>query len=278
MKTALITGISSGIGHTTAEKFLSLGYTVIGSVRDLQSASDLKLKYGAQLILWKCDLLHLSEIDSIHSVLSENKIMQIDVLVNNAGIASPGPIQYQDFSEMQNIMTTNVLAVMKLTQIMISYLAQSQGRIINISSISGVGGTPFLGIYCASKHAIEGFSESLRREMNIYGVKVSVIGPGSIKTPIWSKGFETIRTRFDKTIYRESFHRFIDIAKYEEENALPVSAVVENILHAATSNRPKIRYAPVPRKLASVYLPWLLPKSIVDYMTCKALALRIKKD
>ena len=165
-----------------------------------------------------------------------------------------------------------------MTQVMISYLIPTQGRIINISSISGIGGTPFLGIYCASKHAIEGFSESLRREMNIYDIKVSVIGPGSIKTPIWSKGFETIRTRFDKTIYRESFHRFIDFAKYEEENALPVSAVVENIMNAATSSCPKIRYAPVPRKLSSVYLPWILPKSIVDYMTCKALGLRIKKD
>jgi short-subunit dehydrogenase len=278
MKTALITGISTGIGRATAEKFLAQGYRVIGSVRDVQSAADLKLKYGTQFILWKCDFLHLPEIDSIHSVLSENKIMQIDILVNNAGIASAGPIQYQDFSEMQNIMTTNVLAVMKLTQMMISYLVPSQGRIINISSISGIGGTPFLGIYCASKHAIEGFSESLRREMKIYGIKVSVIGPGSIKTPIWSKGFETLRARFDETIYRDSFHRFIDFAKYEKENALPVSVVVENIMHAATSTCPKIRYAPVPRKLTSVYLPWVLPKSIVDYMTCKALALRIKKD
>lgn len=278
MKTALVTGISSGIGHATAESFLSAGYTVIGSVRDLQAAADLKLKYGNKLILWKCNLLNLSEIDSIHSVLSENKIMQIDLLVNNAGIASAGPIQYQDFSEMQNIMTTNVLAVMKLTQIMISYLIPTKGRIINISSISGINGTPFLGIYCASKHAMEGFSESLRREMKIHEIKVSVIGPGSIKTPIWSKGFETIRTRFDKTVYQESFHRFIDFAKYEEENALPVSAVVENIMHAAMSKCPKIRYAPVPKKLSSVYLPWILPKSIMDYMNCKALGLRIKKD
>jgi short-subunit dehydrogenase len=278
MKVVVITGISSGIGHATAESFLAQGYTVIGSVRDPQSATDLKAKYADKLILWKCNLLNLSEIDSIHSILSENKIMQVDLLVNNAGIASAAPIQFQEFSEIQNIMTTNVLAVMRLTQIMISYLIPTKGRIINISSISGVSGTPFLGIYCASKHAIEGFSESLRREMKIYDIKVSVIGPGSIKTPIWSKGFEIIRTRFDKTIYRESFHRFIDFAKYEEENALPVSAVVENIMHAGTSACPKIRYSPVPRKLTSVYLPWLLPKSIVDSMTCKALGLRIKKD
>lgn len=278
MKVVLITGISSGIGHATAESFLAQGHTVIGSVRDLQAAQDLKSKYREKLILWKCDLVHLDEIDSIRALLSENRIMQIDLLVNNAGIAAPAPIQYQDFTEIQKIMTTNVLAVMKLTQIMISYLIPTQGRIINISSISGVGGTPFLGIYCASKHAIEGFSESLRREMKIYGIYVSVIGPGSIKTPIWKKGFETIRTRYDKTPYQESFHRFIDFASYEAENALPVSAVVENIMHAATSTCPKIRYAPVPRKLTSVYLPWLMPKSIVDYMTCKALGLRIKKD
>jgi short-subunit dehydrogenase len=278
MKTVLITGVSTGIGRALAEFFLEQGHTVIGSVRDPQSVDLIKLKYGARFILWKCDFLNLIEIDSIHTLLKENKIIQIDVLVNNAGMVSSAPFQFQNFLEIQNTMNTNVLAVMRMTQVMISYLIPTQGRIINISSISGLNGTPFLAAYCASKHAIEGFSESLRREMNLYGIKVSVIGPGSIKTPIWSKGFETIRTKYDKTPYHESFNRFIDFAKFEEENALSTSVVVENVVHAAFSKRPKIRYAPVPRKWTSIYLPRLLPKFIVDSMTCKALDLTIKKN
>ena len=278
MKIILITGISSGIGRALAESFLEQGHQVIGSVRDPQGLENLKSKYGAKLILWRCNLLNISEIDSIQSLFSENKINRIDVVVNNAGIVTSAPFEYQNFSEIQNTMGTNVLAVMKLTQLMIPYLMPTQGRIINISSISGTGGTPFLAAYCASKYAIEGFSESLRREMKLHGIKVSVIGPGSIKTPIWKKGFETVRSKYSATPYQESFNRFIDFAKSEEENALPTSAVVDNVMHAAFSNRPKIRYAPIPRKFLNVFLPQLLPKFIVDYMTCKALRLRIKKN
>ena len=278
MKTVLITGISSGIGLATAEKFLNQGHRVIGSIRDESTVKSLKLKFEEKLILWKCDFLHLNEIDSIIHFLKKNKINKIDILVNNAGMVTAAPFQFQDFSEVQDIITTNVLALMKLTQLVIPYLIPARGRIINISSISGLGGTPFLAAYCASKHAVEGFSESLRRELKIYGIKVSVIGPGSIKTPIWSKGFESIRSRYKKTLYAESFDRFIDFASFEEKNALPVSEVVDDILQASFINRPKIRYAPVPRKMMSAVLPSLMPRFIVDYMTTKALGLRIKKN
>lgn len=278
MKTILITGISSGIGRATAENFLEQGHTVVGSVRDLSTVSDLKSKYGARLILWKCNFLVLEEIDSITTVLSENKISHLDVLVNNAGIVAPGPVQFQDFVETQNILKTNVLAVIRITQLMIPYLIPTQGRIINISSISGVSASPFLSSYCASKYAIEGFSESLRREMRLYGIQVSIIGPGSIKTPIWFKGFESIRSAYQSTPYAQSFRRFLDFAANEEQNALPVSAVVQNIQQASFSRCPKIRYAPIPRKFFNSFIPRLLPKVIMDKIMCKALGLNIKKN
>ncbi|MBC7752845.1 MAG: SDR family NAD(P)-dependent oxidoreductase [Moraxellaceae bacterium] len=277
MKTVLITGISTGIGRATAESFLEQGHLVIGAVREFHSVETLKSKYGSKLILWKCNFLNLTEIDSIHNLLSENKIMQIDILINNAGMALSAPFQHQDFSEVQNTITTNVLAVMKLTQVLISYLIPAKGRIINISSISGVGGTPFLAGYCASKHAVEGFSESLRRELNLYGIKVILIGPGSIQTPIWSKGFEAIRMRYQNSAYQESFDRFIEFASHEKAHALPPSVVVKDILHATFSESPKIRYSPVPRKFQNVFLPWILPRFVTDYMICRALGLRIKK-
>lgn len=278
MKTILITGISSGIGRATAVEWLEQGHRVIGSIRDPRAVNDLKEKYGQKLILWVCDFLNLSNIDSICDLLKQHQIEQIDVLINNAGIVSSAPFQFQAFSEIQNTIATNVLAVMKLTQLLIPFLIPGQGRIINISSISGVGGTPFLAAYCASKHALEGFSESLRREMKLHGIKVVVIGPGSIKTPIWTKGFETIRSRYEKTIYKNSFNRFLDFASDEEKKALPVSAVVKDIMHAANSPHPQLRYAPVPRKWTSVILPQILPLSVVDYLTCKALGLSIKKN
>lgn len=277
MKYIVITGINSGIGLATAESFLAVGDVVIGSIRNLSSMSsdvqNLKNKYGQKLILWPCDFLNLDEVDSIHDILKQHGITQIHGLINNAGIATSAPFQFQNFSEISNTITTNVLSVMKLTQLLIPYMIQVQGRIVNISSVSGTGGAPFLAAYCASKHAIEGFSESLRREMKIHGIQVVVIGPGSIKTPIWSKGFENIREKYQNTVYVTSFDKFLNYASNEALNALPVSAVVDDIQKAMNSPCPKIRYAPIPRKFLNKIIPMLLPKRVYDFLTVRALGL-----
>lgn len=277
MKTIFITGISSGIGKATAVAFLKRGDCVIGTVRDENSVIDLKNEYPNQLRLIHLNLKEISSISDLPQILNQLSIQKIDILINNAGVAIAAPFQFQDFSEVTETITINVLAVMRLTQVLIPLLLKSEdGRIINLSSVSGKNGTPFLASYCASKHAIEGFSESLRRELNIYGMKVILIGPGSIKTPIWDKGFEKIKSLYEKTIYKESFDRFIAFAMNEKENALAPEDVVSDILDASFSSRPKIRYAPVPRKLMNWTLPRLLPTRYFDYISCRALGL-VKK-
>lgn len=277
MKTIFITGISSGIGKATAVAFLKRGDCVIGTVRDENSVIDLKNEYPNQLCRIHLNLKEISSISDLPQILNQLSIQKIDILINNAGVAIAAPFQFQDFSEVTETITINVLAVMRLTQVLIPLLLKSEdGRIINLSSVSGKNGTPFLASYCASKHAIEGFSESLRRELNIYGMKVILIGPGSIKTPIWDKGFEKIKSLYEKTIYKESFDRFIAFAMNEKENALAPEDVVSDILDASFSSRPKIRYAPVPRKLMNWTLPRLLPTRYFDYISCRALGL-VKK-
>lgn len=276
-KVLFISGISTGIGYATADFFLKNNWKVIGTYRKPADAEYFKKNYPERFIGLEIDLANLDKIAQISEWLRENNIQHIDALVNNAGIALAGPIEYQNFTEVQNIIQINVLAVIRVTQVLLPFLKKSQdGRIVNISSVSGKNGTPFLGIYCASKHAIEGFSESLRREMHIYGIKVSMVAPGSIKTPIWNKGFEIIAKLYDHTEYKNSFARFIRFASNEEKNALPVSAVVDDIHHAVTSTKPCIRYAPIPRKLQNWYLPKLFPKQIYDQMMCKALGLNKK--
>jgi short-subunit dehydrogenase len=277
MKTIFITGISSGIGKATAVAFLKRGDCVIGTVRDENSVIDLKNEYPNQLCRIHLNLKEISSISDLPQILNQLSIQKIDILINNAGVAIAAPFQFQDFSEVTETITINVLAVMRLTQVLIPLLLKSEdGRIINLSSVSGKNGTPFLASYCASKHAIEGFSESLRRELNIYGMKVILIGPGSIKTPIWDKGFEKIKSLYEKTIYKESFDRFIAFAMNEKEHALAPEDVVSDILDASFSSRPKIRYAPVPRKLMNWTLPRLLPTRYFDYISCRALGL-VKK-
>ena len=274
MKIIFISGISSGIGYAAADFFLKQGHKVIGTYRKTQDADYFKKTYGEKFVGFEVDVTDFMKVDSLATQLKTAGIDRIDGLVNNAGIALAGPIEFQDFTEAQKIIQTNVLGLIKMTQVMIPFLRKSaDGRIVNISSVSGVMGTPFLGMYCASKHAVEGFSEALRREMNLYAIKVSIVGPGSIKTPIWQKGFEIVATKYDHTEYKFSFHRFMKFAANEEKNGLDVSAVVHDINHAMTSSAPKIRYAPVPRLFSTRVLPTLFPKKIFDKMVCRALGL-----
>jgi len=270
-----ISGVSSGIGYATADFFLKQGHTVIGTVRKIDDAAALRSQYPQTFFSFVGDLTQFEHNEKIPDFLNEKKINTLDVLINNAGLALAAPIEYQNFSEIQYLVHLNVLSVIQLTQLLLPFLKKSKisARIINISSVSGVGGTPFLGAYCATKHAIEGFSESLRRELKIYGMKVVIVGPGSIKTPIWDKGFKIVSERYQNTEYANSFAKFIHFASYEKENALEVSDVVSCIHQAVIASSPAYRYAPVPRKLTNWYLPMIIPQKIYDYLMCKTLGL-----
>lgn len=272
MKKVLITGIGSGIGYATAEFFLKQGFFVIGSVRSIQSIETLIEKYPDQLLVWLVDFSKIKNIDSILKFLSENKIHGIDILINNAGVAKSGPFQFQNFDEIEETVNINVLAVMRLTQLMIPFLIATQGRVVNISSLSGLSGMPFLSGYCASKFAIEGFSEALRRELKIYSIEVVVVGPGSIQTPIWSKGFKS-HDNYDKSAYKNSYRRFLKMAENEADHALPVQVVVDDIYKASTSDKPNVRYNPVPRKFKNWYLARLIPKFFYEKILCRSLGL-----
>lgn len=278
LKVVFITGISSGIGFSTADFYLKQGCKVIGTYRNEKDGEYFQKVYPQNFLGLQLDVTDFAKVDLISDILKNNNINHIDALVNNAGVALAGPIEYQKFSEIQSMLQVNVVAVIKMTQVILPFLKKAeQGRIINISSVSGQNGTPFLGGYCASKHAIEGFSESLRRELNLYGMKVSIVAPGSVNTPIWNKGINVVAGAFDSTEYRKSFQKFISFVSGEINHALPVEDVVKDIDHALTSLHPKFRYAPVPRKFQNWYLPKLIPLKIYDYLMCKSLELNNNK-
>lgn len=278
-KVLFITGVSSGIGFATADFYLKAGWFVIGTYRQPQDGEYFKTNFSKNFLGIEVDVTDFAKVDRIPEILKQNGITHIDALVNNAGIALAGPIEYQSFTEFQNIININLIAVFKMTQIILPLLKKSKigARIVNISSVSGENGTPFLGGYCASKHAIEGFSESLRRELSLYGMKVLIVAPGSIKTPIWSKGFDVVAKAYDATEYGDSFRKFLAFASSEVDHALPVEAVVHDIHQALTNASPKFRYAPVPRKFRNWYLAKLFPLKLYDYLTCQALGLYKKE-
>ncbi len=274
-KNIFITGVSTGIGYHTAETFLQNGHTVIGTYRKASDVEHFEKKYADQFIGIQIDLSEIEKIDKITEDLLDKNITQIDVLVNNAGIALAGPAELQNISEFYEMMAINFFAVVKVTQILMPFLRVSpSARIINISSLSGISGVPFLSGYCATKHAVEGYSKALRNELQLHNIHVAVIGPGSIKTPIWDKGFSRLLDSYKGSIYEKSFGKFIEIADSESKNGLDPIAVVHCIEHAAFSRWPKLRYQPIPRKFFSWTLPRLLPERVYNFILTRVLYLR----
>lgn len=272
-KNVLITGASTGIGFAAVKMLVENGFSAIATVRKLEDENNLLKTYPGVKVL-RLDVADLEEVESLPERLAALGVHSLYGVINNAGVALAGPFAYQPFEEIQQTMQINVVSVMKISQVLIPLLEKGRGRLINISSLSGKSAPPFLAVYAASKHAIEGFSEALRKELILKNIKVIVVGPGSIKTPIWQKGFEVVKEKYSNTPYAESFGAFIDFVNGEIEHALDVEKVSDDLKDALVSASPKFRYAPIPRKIRNWYLPKLIPARLMDHMTAKVLKLR----
>lgn len=271
-KNVLITGASTGIGFAAVKMLQENNFTAIATVRKVADENNLLKTYPGVKIL-RLDVTDLEEIESLPEKLAQIGVHSLFGVINNAGVALAGPFLHQPFEEVQQTMQINVVAVMKICQIL-TPIIQPGGRIINISSIAGKTATPFLAVYAASKHAIEGFSDALRKELMLNDIKVIVVGPGTISTPIWQKGFDIIKEKYSHTPFGHSFEIFMKIAMAEVKHAMPVEGVSADLLKALTAKNPKLRYAPIPRKFRNWYLPRLIPARLFDLLTVKVLKLK----
>jgi len=265
----LISGASTGIGKACALELAEKGHHIWAGVRSPKSFTELK-----SLNLEKLTpiFLDVTDEESIESCLSEIQAAGrgLDGLVNNAGIAIGGPMEAVPMEDWRRQFETNVFGLIALTQAALPHLRQSHGRVVNISSISGLIGVPFLGPYSASKFAVESISDCLRREMRRFGVQVAVVEPGPINTPIWAKARCEGQARARafspemQKVYGSSLSRFSEKVQDSVRSAAPVSVVVKAVVHALTAKRPRTRY-PVGRGVrASSLLFHLLPDRWVD--------------
>src|ERR1051325_10905062 len=207
MRSVVITGASTGIGWASAKLLLDRGFRVFGSVRKQGDADRLKSEFGANFTPLLFDVTDeaavLAAAREVRTALNGETLAG---LVNNAGIAVPGPVLELAADEFRHQMNVNVIGPIIATQAFGPLLGADasmkgpKGRIVMISSVAGKNGNPLTPAYAASKHAIEGLSESLRREMMLFGVDVIIVAPGPVKTPIWSKGQDS----FDIDKYRNS--------------------------------------------------------------------------
>ncbi|HTY54565.1 MAG TPA: SDR family oxidoreductase [Candidatus Binataceae bacterium] len=270
LKTVVVTGVSSGIGWGVAKVLVSEGFRVFGSVRKSADAVRLQQQLGERfdpLLFDVTDPRGVSESASIvRERLGDSTLFG---LVNNIGIAVGGPLLQMSCEDFRRQLEVNLLGNLCVTQAFAPMLGTDQkrngrpGRIVNISSIGGRIALPFLGPYAASKHALEGLSDSLRRELTAYGIEVIVVRPGGIASAMWDKA-EAMDVSQISEIYREPVRRFKRRIVSAGRKGLPPERVGRVVLKALTAPRPKLRYAVVVNPIRNWILPRLLPARVVD--------------
>lgn len=268
-KHILITGVSSGIGYGALAEFVSRGYHVYGSVRKQKDADKLQAEFGPAFTPLIFDVTDQVGIDRAKSrVEQELSGSGLVCLINNSGIAIGGPLLYQNINEISYHFDVNVVGLLRVSKAFLPLLGAREnhpvpvGRMINISSVAGKIAQPFVGAYVGSKHAVEGISHSLRRELLIYDIDVIVVGPGAVNTPIWDKGINM--EKYSATSYGKILKGFAKFAKKGGAQGFTIDYLGKRIADIAESKRPRVRYAIVPQSLTNWTIPSLMPHRMID--------------
>src|ERR1700694_4443550 len=279
MQSVVIPGAATGIGWATAKLLLDRGFRVFGSVRKPADADRLGNEFGANFTPLIFDVTDEAAVlaaarEGRNSLNGET----LAGLVNNAGIAVAGPVLELAADEFRRQMDVNVVGPIITTQAFGPLLGSDpslkgpKGRIVMISSVAGKNGNPLMSAYSASKHAIEGLSESLRREMMLFGIDVVIVAPGAVKTPIFSKAEEVDISAYRNSPFFPALERIRKFMLHLGETGLPAEKIAERIADALTSASPKVRYQITPDPMRHLVTA-VLPKRMVDKIIAKRLGL-----
>jgi NAD(P)-dependent dehydrogenase (short-subunit alcohol dehydrogenase family) len=255
-KVALVTGASSGIGEATAERLAKAGYKVYGTSRRGAQAGKRSFEMLA---------LDVTSDESVEAAVSQVMRIdgRIDLLVNNAGFGvAPAGAEESSIDQARSIFETNFFGVIRMTRAVVPHMRrQGGGRIINIGSVLGFLPMPYGALYAATKHAVEGYSESLDHELRTRGIRVSVIEPAYTKTP-FDANFMEADAKLDE--YREAREGVNKRVNEVMATAEPPGVVADTVLKAADAVRPKLRYAAGRLAKRLRFLRRLAPAGLVD--------------
>lgn len=279
MRSIVITGASTGIGWASAKLLLDRGFQVFGSVRKPADADRLGREFGVNFSPLLFDVTDEAAVRGaareVRDVLAGETLAG---LVNNAGIAAAGPVLELAVADFRRQMDVNVIGPVIATQAFGPLLGADpalegpKGRIVMISSVSGRHGNPLISAYAASKHAIEGLSESLRRELMLFGIDVIVVAPGAVKTPIWDKTGKLGIAAYENSPYRPALEKLLAYTRQLSTAGLPAEVIAEKVYDALTVAKPKVRYTLTPEPI-QLLAAALLPKRILDRIIAKRIGL-----
>lgn len=279
-KSVVVTGVSTGIGWGATKVLVKKGFHVFGSVRKPADGERLEAEFGDAFTPLLFDVTDEAAVRAgarqVEAALGGRTLAG---LVNNAGIAVAGPVLHLPIEDFRRQLEVNVTAMVTVTQAFAPLLGaesparKDPGRIVNISSVGGKTANPFMGPYCASKFAVEGLSESLRRELLPFGVDVVIIAPGAVATPIWSKAEDLEIKAYANTVYAGPLARLQAYMQGLGASGLPPERIGEAIHTALTTAKPKVRYTISPDPFQVFMSENVLSKRGLDGIVGKRLGL-----
>jgi NAD(P)-dependent dehydrogenase (short-subunit alcohol dehydrogenase family) len=262
-RVAVVTGSSSGIGLLTTVEMAKAGFRVVASMRDLARRERLDSAAASAKVTSKIDFrqLNVTDFQSIPEFVANvvRDYGRIDVLVNNAGFAVAGFAEDLKLEEIRSQFETNFFGHVAMTQAVIPTMRkQGSGHIIMVSSIAGLHGSVSISSYSASKHALEGWTESVRMELNSLGIKLVLIEPGSFQTDIWTRGAVMGERAVKDTSpnFQRSLRMRDRVAKIPKGDAIEVAKVIVSV---ANDSNPKLRYLVGRDARVQLWLKRLLP-------------------
>ena len=281
MKYILITGTNSGIGEAASELLLKKGYHVFGSVRDKKIADALSSKLGANFTPLVFDITDEAAVAKAVSIV-KNKLGSegLTALVNNAGIVVSGALKDLSVSDFKKQMDVNVVGTFLVTKAFLPLLGADKnssiksGRIINISSLSGIRTFPFVAAYSISKHGMEALTDGLRRELLLYGIDVIGILPGSVNTALIGKMESGITETAKSSDYAPMLAKFKEMNEAKVKQGVPIEKVVNTIFEAIENPKPKPRYYLRTSFLTDYLLPNILPTRLFDKIIASKLGIK----
>ncbi len=272
-RAVVITGASTGIGEACALRLDDKGVRVFAGVRNEADGASLKQKASDRLTPVLIDVTIPDAIASARQAIADALGQDgLAGLVNSAGIFFGGPLEFSSIDEMRKEFEVNLFGAIAVTQALLPLLRTRTGRIVNISSGSGLIALPFLGPYAASKFALEAISDSWRVELRPWGIWVAVVEPGVVDTPMREKVISTLRKARESfpPEAHELYGSIFGSAERQEERGIPAMRVAEAVEHALFASRPKHRYIVGPdaiilsifRKLPAGFRDWLIASHI----------------
>jgi NAD(P)-dependent dehydrogenase (short-subunit alcohol dehydrogenase family) len=271
----VITGASTGIGEACALHLAGRGFRVLAGIRSPEDGERLAARGSGQIVPVRLDVTDGASIsDAADTVARTLGATPLAGLVNNAGIAVAGPLEFLPLESLRRQLEINVVGQLAVTQAFLPMLRRDRGRIVNMSSASGRFASPFMGPYAASKFALEALSDSLRVELRPWGIHVALVEPGVIATPIWTKSLSAAEEMLAgvpaeaHALYGAAVQGIRDgVARIQ---GIPAERVAEVVAHALTARRPKFRYVlgrGARLRIGMSYLPtrlrdWIVSRAI----------------